>query len=176
MILNKYSIKFKFSLSVVSDSFRPHGLQYARFSCPSSTPRVCSNLCPLRRWCHPTISSSVIPLSSCVQCFPASESFPMSQFFTSGDQSIGPSASASVLPMNIQDWFSLGLTGLIFLAVQGTLKSLLQHHSSKESILWCSAFLMVQLSDPYMTTGKTLLFHPTISSSVIPFSPCLFQK
>ena len=106
------------------------------------------------------ISSSVIPFSSCLQSFPASGSFPVSQFFTSGGQSIGASASASVLPMNIQDWFPLGSPlgdpWLDFLAVQGTLKHLLQHHCSKASILLCSAFFIVQLSHPYMTTGKTI--------------------
>ena len=102
-----------FSRSVMSDSLWPHGLQHARLSCPSSSPRACSNSHPLSRWCHPTISSSVGPFSSCLQYFPASGSFPMSRFFTSGAQSIGASASASVLPMNIQDWFPLGLMDLI---------------------------------------------------------------
>ena len=95
----------QFSRSIVSDSLEPHGLQHARLPCPSPTPRACSNSCPLSRWCHPTISSSVVPFSSCLQSFPASGSFPVSQFFISGGQSIGVSASASVLPMNIQDWF-----------------------------------------------------------------------
>ena len=95
--------------------------------------RVCSNWHPLSGWCHPTISASVIPLSSCPQSFPASGSFPMSWLFPSGSHSVGALPSASVLPMNIQGWFPLGLTSLIFLAVQGTLKSLLQHHSSKAS-------------------------------------------
>ena len=100
----------QFSRSVVSDSLRPHGLQHSRPPCPSPTPGVYSNLCLLSRWCHPAISSSVVPFSSHLQSFPASGSFQMSQFFTSGGQSIGVSASASVLPMNIQDWFSLGWT------------------------------------------------------------------
>ena len=95
------------------------GLQHARLSCPSLSPRVCSNSCPLSWWCHPTILSSVSPFSSCLQSFPASGSFPMSQFFVSGGQSIGASSSASVLPMNIQDWFPLGLTGLISLQSKG---------------------------------------------------------
>ena len=103
----------QFSCSVVSNSLWPHGLQHARLPCPSTTPGACSNLCPLSQWCHPTISSSVVPFSSCLQSFSASRSFPMSQFFASGGQSIGVSASASVLPMNIQDWFPLGLTSLI---------------------------------------------------------------
>ena len=105
----------QFSHSVVSDSLWPHGLQHERLPYPSPTPRACSNSCPSRRWCHPTISSSVIPFSSCLQCFLASAFFPMSQFFASGDQIIGVSASASVLPMNIQDWFPLGLIDLISL-------------------------------------------------------------
>ena len=99
----------------MSNSLRPHGVQHARLSCPSPFPGVCSNSCPLSQWCHPTISSSVTPFSSCFPSFPAPGSFPVSQFFTLGDQSIGVSASASVLPMNIQDWFPLGLTGLISL-------------------------------------------------------------
>jgi len=102
-----------FSHSIVFDFLWPHGLQQTRPPCLSPTPRACSNSCPSSRWCHPTISSSVVPFSSCLQSFPASGSFPMSQFFASGGQSIGASASASALPMNIQDWFPLGLTGLI---------------------------------------------------------------
>ena len=105
----------QFSHSVESNSLRPHGLQHTRHLCPLTTPGVYPNSCPSSRWCHPTISSSVIPFSSCPQSFPASESFQMSQFFASGGQSIGVSASASVLPMNIQDWFSLGWTGWISL-------------------------------------------------------------
>ena len=102
------------------------------------------------------LSYPVVPFSSCLQSFSASGSFPMSQFFALGGRSIGVSASASVLPMNIQDWFPLQLLGLISLLSKGTLKSLLHHHSSKASILRCSAFFMVQLSHPYMTTGKTI--------------------
>ena len=107
-------LKVQFS-SVVSDSLWPHGLQHSRLPCPLPTPRAYSNSCPSSWWCHPTISSSVIPFSFCLQSFQASGSFPVSQFFPSGGQSIGTSTSASVLPMNIQDWFPLGLTGLIFL-------------------------------------------------------------
>ena len=103
----------QFSRSVVSDSLRSHGLEHSRPPCPLSTPGVYSNSCPSSWWCHPTISSSVVPFSSCLQSFPASRSFPMSQFFTPGGQSFGVSASASVLPMNIQDWFPLGCTGWI---------------------------------------------------------------
>ena len=113
-----HSLVFKFS-SVVANSLWPHGLQHVRLPCPSPTPGACSNPCPSSQWCHPTISSSVIPFSSCLQSFPALGSFPMSQFFTSGDQSIGVSALASVLPMNIQDWFTLRLTGLISMLSKG---------------------------------------------------------
>ena len=113
-----------------------------------------TNSCPLSWQCHPTISSSVVPFS-CLQSFPAS-SLPVSQFFLSGGQSIGVSASASVLPMNYSGLISFGIDWLDLLAVQGTLKSLLQHHSSKASILQHSAFFIVQLSHPYMTTGKSI--------------------
>ena len=109
----------QFSRSVVSDSLWPHEPQHARPPCPSPTARVYPNLCPWSRWCHPTISSSVIPFSSCPQSFPASRSFQMSQLFTSGGQSIEVSASTSVLPMNIQDWFPLGWTGWISLKSKG---------------------------------------------------------
>ena len=109
----------QFSQSVMSDSLQPHTLQLARLPCPSPTPGAYSNSGPLSRWCHPTISSSVIPFSSCLQSFPASGPFPMSQLFISGGQSIGASVSASVLPMNVQDWFPLGLTGLISLQSKG---------------------------------------------------------
>ena len=107
------------SCSVVSNSLRPHGLQHIRPPCPSSTPRVYSNSCPLSQWCHPTNPSSVISFSSCLQSFPASGSFQMSQLFASGGKSIGISASTSVLPMNIQDWFPLGWTGWISLQFKG---------------------------------------------------------
>ena len=103
----------------MSDSLRPHGLQHARFPCPSPIPGACSNSCSSSWWFHPTISSSVVPFSSCLQSFPASGSFPVSQFFASGGQSIGASASASVLPMNIQGWFPLGLTSLISFLSKG---------------------------------------------------------
>ena len=151
------SLLLQFSHSVMSNSLWPHGLQHTRLPCPSPTPGAYSNLCLSRWWCHPTVSSSV---ASCPQSLPASGSFPMSWLFASGDQSIGVSASASVLPMNIQDWFPLGWTGLIqgilIQEVQGTLKSLFQHHSSKASVLQHSAFFIVQLSHPSMTTGKTI--------------------
>ena len=134
------------SRSVVSDSLWPHELQHARPSCPSPTPGVHSDSCPLSRWCHPAISSSVVPFSSCLQSFPASGSFPMSQLFAWGGQSIGVQLQHQSFRM---DWLDL-------LAVQETLKSLLQQHSSKASILWYSAFFIVQFSHPYMTTGKTI--------------------
>ena len=143
--------------SVVSDSFQPHELQHARLPCPLLSPRVCSNSCSWSRRCHPTSSSSIIlPLIPSPPAFYPSQlagSFPMSQFLTSGGQRIGASASASVLPMNIQGWSPLGLTGLISLLSKG-LKNLLQHHSLKASVLQHSAF-MVQLSHLYMT-GKTI--------------------
>ena len=107
------------SHSVVSNFLRPHELQHARLPCPSPTPRVYSNSCPSSQWCHPTISSSVVPFSSCLHSFPALRSFPMSQFFTSHGQIIGASASASVLPMNTQDWSPLGWTGWISLQSKG---------------------------------------------------------
>ena len=125
--LNSFSTKFmsmwkhssvQFSCSVVSDSLWLHGLHYTRLSCPSPTPGAYLNSCPLTRWCHPAISSSVIPFS-CLQSFPASGCFPKSQFFTLGGQSIAVSASASVLPMNSQDWFPLGWTGWISLQSKG---------------------------------------------------------
>ena len=125
----KYS-SVQFSRSVLSDSLWPHGLQHSRPHCPSPTPRVYSNSCPLSQWCHTTISSSVVPFSSCLQSFPASGSFPRSQFFTWGGQSIGVSTSASVLPMNIQDWFPLGWTGWISLQSKGLSKPYHQHHIS----------------------------------------------
>ena len=147
-------ISVQFSHSVMSDSLRPHELQHAKPPCPSPTPGACSNSCPSSQWCHPTISSSVVLFSSCIQSFPASGSFQMSQLFTSGGQSTGVSASTSVLPVNIQDWFPLGWTGWI--SLQSKELSSLQYHSSEASILWHSAFFMVQLSHPYMTTGKTI--------------------
>ena len=141
---------------VVSNSLRPHGLQHPKLPCPSPTPVTCSNSCPSSWWCYPNISSSVIPFSSCLQSFPTSRSFPMSQFFVirwpkywSFCFSTSPSNEYSGLISFRIDWFD-------FLAVQGTLRSLLQHHSWKASILWCSAFFMVQLSHPYMTTGETI--------------------
>ena len=136
----------------MSDSLQPHGLQHTRLPCPSPTPRACSNSCPLNRWCHPNTLSSDIPFSSCLQSFPASGSFLMSALHIRWPKywsfSISPSNEYTGLISFRIDWFDL-------LAVQGTLKSLLQHHSSKASILQHSDFFMVQLSHPYMT-GKTI--------------------
>ena len=151
----------------MSNSLWPHGLQHTRPPCPSpspalitishlSSPWVYSNSCPLSQWYHPTISSSVIPFSFCPQSFPVSGSFQMSQAlhirwpkYWSFSFNISPSSEYSGLISFRLDWLDL-------LAVQGTLKCLLQHHSSKASILWHSAFFIVQLSHPYMTTGKTI--------------------
>ena len=108
-----------FSHSVVSDTLWPNGLQQARLSCPSPSPKACSNSCPSSRWCHPNISSSIVPFSFCLKSCPTSESFPPSQFFEAGGQSIGVSASESAPLMNIQGWFSLGLTGWTSLLSQG---------------------------------------------------------
>jgi len=134
-----------FSRSVMSNSLQPHGLQYARLLCPSPTPRACSNSCPSSQWCHPTISSfprmRVFSNESDRISWPKNWSFSFS---------ISPSNEYSGLISFRIDWFGL-------LAVQGTVESLLQHHSSK-SILWCSTFFMVQLSHPYMTTGKTIVW------------------
>ena len=138
----------------MSNSLQPHGLQHARLPCPSPTIGVYSNSYPLSWWCLPTISSSVVPFSSHLQSFPASGSFPMSQFFHQ---------VAKVLEFQLQHQSFQWISGLIsfrmdwldLLAVQGTLPSLLQHHSLKASILQRSAFFTVQLSHPYMTTGKT---------------------
>ena len=140
----------------MSKSLWPPGLQHSRLPCPSPTPRVCSNSCPSSWWCHSTISSSVVPFSSSLQSLPASGSFVMSQSFAPSGQSIGVSASTSVLPMNIQDWFPWGLTSLLSLQSKGLSRVFLQHHSSKASILQCSAFFTVQLLHPYLTTGKII--------------------
>ena len=144
-----------FSCLVVSKSLWLHGPQHSRLPCPSLSSRVCSDSSQLSRWCHPTNSCSDATFSSCPQSSPASGFFLMSQFFTSGGQSIKASALALVLPVNIQGWFPLGLTDVIFLQSKGLL-ILFQYHSSKASILLCSAFFMVQLSHLYMTTGKTI--------------------
>ena len=153
------SVPLQFSHSVMSDSLRPHGLQHTRPPGPSPTPRAYSNSCPLSQWCHPTISSSVVPFSSHLQSFPGSESFPMSWFFASGGQSIGISASASVFPsvLNTQDWFSLGLTGWISLQSKGLSRvfsnNTVQKHQFFAQFLLINSlsFFIVQLSHLHMT-------------------------
>ena len=142
----------QFSRLVVSDSSWLHEPQDARPPCPSPTPGVYSNSSALSRWCHPTISSSVVPFSSFPQSFPAHQGL-FQWVFASAGQSTGVSASTSVLPMNTQDWSPLGWSGWISLQSKGL--SNLLYYSSKASILWCSAFFIVQLSHPHMTTGKT---------------------
>ena len=160
----------------MSDSLRPHEPQHARPPCPSPTPRVHPNPGPLCRWGHPAISSSVVPFSSCPQSLPASGSFPMSQLFASGGQSIGVSASTSVPPMNTQDWSPLGCTGLISLQSKGLARVFSNTTVQKHQFF--------QLSHPYMTTGKTIaltrqtfvgkvmsVFFNTLSRLVITFLP-----
>ena len=181
----------QFSHSVMFDFWGPHGLQRSRLPCPSPTPGACSTSCPSSWWYHPTISSSVVPFSFCLQSFPASGAFPRSQFFTSGEQSIGDSASASVLPVNIQGWFPLGWTGWISLQSKGLSRVLSNTTVQKcDALLWCFAFFIVQFSHPYMTTGKTIaltrrtfvgkgmsLLFNMLSRLVIAFLPkskCLF--
>ena len=149
--LISHSISVHFSHSVVSHSLWPHGLQHAKLPHPSTILRACSNSCPLSQWCHRTISSSVIPFSSCLQSLPESGSFLVSQFLASGGQRIGISASASVLPVNIQDWFPLWLTGWISLQSKGLSKVLsnttVQHQFFSAQLSLCS--------HPHMISGKT---------------------
>ena len=145
----------QFSHSVMSNSLQPHESQHARSPYPSPTPRFYSNSYPSSLWCHPAISSSVVPFSSCPQSLPASGSFPMSQLFAWDGQSIGVSASASVLPMNTQDWSPLGWTGWISFQSKGLSRVFSNTHSSKASTFQCSAFFTVQLSHSYMTSVKT---------------------
>ena len=132
------SVFIAYSCSVAQSCppLQPHGVQLARLPCPSLSPGVCSNSCPSSQWCHPTTSSTVIPFSSRLQPFPASGSFPVNPFFASGGQSIGVSASASVLPMNTQDWSALGWTGWISLQSKG-LSGVFQHHSSRCLLKLC---------------------------------------
>ena len=141
----------QFSRSVLSHSLRPHWTQHTRPPCPSPTARLYPNSCPLSQWCHPIISSSVIPIFSCLQSFPASGSFQMSQLFTSGGQSTGVSASTSVFPMNTQDWSPLVWTSWISLQSKGLSRVFSQ--SWKSLILRHSAFFIIQLSHPHTTTG-----------------------
>ena len=153
--ISSTSIPFSSVSESCLDSSRPQGLQHTRLPCQLPTPGAYSNSCPLHKWFHPTISSYVIPFSSCLQSFPASGSFQLSQFFASGAKVLEFQLHISsfneyseLISIRI-DWFDL-------LAVQGTLKSLLQHHRSKASVLWHSTFFMAQLSCPYMTAGKTI--------------------
>ena len=158
----------------MSDSLWPNELQHTRIPCPSPSPRVCSNSGPLSQWCHPTISSSVVPFSSCLQSFQASGSFPKSWLFASGGHSIGASALAPVLPRNIQCCFPLGLTGLISLLskARDSIK-FSPTHNSEASVFRRSALFMVQLSHLYMTTGKTVAL--TIWTFVGKVMPLLFN-
>ena len=135
--------------------------EHVRLLCPPLSPGICSNSCPLSWWCCLTISSSAAPFFLWLQSFPASGSFPVSWLFPSGGQSIRAPASASVLPMNIKGWFTLGLTVLIFVLSKGLSRVFSQHHILKALILWCSAFFMVQLSHLHMATGKTIIIDYT---------------
>ena len=145
--MNLITGSVQFSRLVMSDSLQPHGLQHTRLPSPSAFPRACWNWCPLSQWCHPTISSSVVLFSSHLQSFPASGSFPLSRLFASDSQSIGVSASASVLPMNIQDWFPLGFTDLIFCSPKDSQESSLEPHLESISCL-----------------GLNLLYGPALTS------------
>ena len=148
----------QFSHSVMSDCLQPHESQHARPPCPSQTPAVYSNSCPSSWWCHPAISSFVAPFSSCPKSLSASGYFPVSQLFSWGGQSIGVSASASVLPMKTQDWSPLGWTGWISLLSKGLSRVFSNNIVQKHQFFWPSAFLIVQLSHPYMSSGKTIAF------------------
>ena len=148
------------------NSLRPHELQHLRIPCPSLSPGICSNSCPLSQWRHPTISSSVVPSSSCSQSFTASGSFPVSWLFASGDQSIEASASASVLPMNIQGWFPLEWTGLISLLSKGLFR-VFSNTTIQKHQFHTQTFFIVQFSYQYMTTGKTIAFTVWIILAVI---------
>ena len=166
----------------MSDSLQPHGLQHARLPCPLPTPRVYSNSCPLSWWCHPAISSSLVPFSSCLQFFTASGSFPMSWFFTSGGQNIGVSASTSVLPINIQGWFPLGLTGWISWPSKGLLRvfsnTIVQKHQffSAQLSLWSNSHIHMWLLEKTelwldgLLLLMSLLFN-MLSKLVIAFLP-----
>ena len=179
-----------FSHSVVSNSLWPHELQHARPPCPSRAPGACSNSCPLSGWWHPTISSSVIPFSSCPQSFPASGSFQMSHVFTSGGQSSGVSASASVLPMNIQDWFPLGWTGWISLQSKGLSRVFssitVQKHQflNAQPPLWSSSpFHTWTLDQPCVSvyplplgSPSTFLSHPSVTSQSTKMSSLCLQR
>ena len=170
-----------FSHSVLSDSFRPHGLQHTRLPCPSPTPWACSKSCLSSWWCHPVILSSILPYSSCLLSFAASGSFPMSQFFASGCQSIGASPSASVLPMNIQVWFPLKLTGFIPMQSKGLSRvffnATVQKHDffGAQLSLWCTSHIHTWLLGKaqfwlWTFVGKVMsLFFNMLSRLVIAF-------
>ena len=156
-VLSKVEFQFS-SVTVVTVTvlnLRPHGLQHTRIPCPSPIPKASPKSCPLSWWHSPNISSSNVPFFSRLQSFPASWSFPMSQFFASGGQNIGASNSASVLPINTQDQFPLGLTGLISFQSKGLSRVCTNTTFQKNQFFWHSTFFMVQLSHPYKTTGKT---------------------
>ena len=147
MLISSFSSVSQFNGSGMSNMLRPHGLQHTGLPCSSPTPGDCSNSCQKCQWFHPAISSSSVRFSSCLQSFPASESFPMSQFFTSGDQSTGVSTLASVLPMNIQDWFPFGLSGLICLHFRGLTRvffnTTVKNHQlfSAQLYLWSNSYI-----------------------------------
>ena len=151
-----HSVQFSSVTQSCLTLYHPMDCSMPGFPIHYRLPRAHSDSCPLNQWCQKNISFSVIPSSSSLQSFQASGSFKISQLFTSGVQSIGVSASASVLPMNIQDWFPLGLTGLISFQSKGLWRVFSNKHSSKASVLWHSAFFIVPLSHPFMTTGKTI--------------------
>ena len=158
----------QFSHSVMPNSLWPHGLQHTRLPCPSPTPRASPNSCPSSWWSHPTILTSVVPYLSCLQSFPASGSFPMNQLFTSGAQSIGASASGSVLPMNIWDWFPLGLTGVI------SLKSKRLSRVFSNTTVQKHQFFGTQLSLLSLTSIVVLICTSLIISYVDQFFSCAF--
>ena len=172
----KYFAFYQFSsVAQLCLTLQPHGLQHTRLPCPSQTPRAYSDSCPCRQWCHPAISSSVIHFSSCLQSFPASESSPISQFFVSGGQSSGVSASASVLPMNIQDWFPLGLIGLISLQskrLSGVFSNTtVQKHQffSIQPSLWSNSHIHSWLLEkPYLWLDGPLLAKSAFNMHVDP--------
>ena len=157
---------------MVSNFLQPRGLQHARLPCPSPSPRDCSNSCPLSQWCHPTILSSVIPFFFCLQSFPASGPFLISQLFESGGQSIGSSASASVLSMNIQNWFSLGLTDFTFLQSKGLTKShyfqpLRSFHVKNISLSSLGIFLRIKKYIINLNSDLWLTKHPLLHSLLV---------
>ena len=172
----------QFSHSVVSDPLWPHGLQHARPPCPSPTPRIYSNPCPLSRWCHPTISSSIVPFSSRLQSFPASRSFQISQLFATGDQSIGVSASTSVLPMNIQDWFPLAWTGWISWLSKGLSRifsnTTVQKHQlfGAQVLLWKVAQLCPTLCNPMDCSLPGSTIHGIFQAGILEWVAISFSR